>query len=466
MTVACTGAVSYQFPFIGVASTDITVLYTPVNGAVTTVSHTAYTVSLNAPVTGEIWGVGGTVNPVTPANYASGSLTITRTLPFTQTAQIGNQGNQYAIVTEEALDVLCMEIQQVAARTGSYRGVWIAGTVYNFGDIVQDGVNGAYTNNIYVCANANTSGVWATDLAAGDWVLSISVASLQPPGSFLPLTGGTVTGNLSVTGTSTLATLAVTGHSTLEGVTSTGATGTGKLVYATAPTVSALTVSDLTASQLVATNASKVLVSVTALPSGTTATTGTSGSNNTALATNAYADARQLNKAFLTSGTSWTSPSNITASTVFKITLIGGGGGCASNGGAIAGGAGAQVYWWQSGLTASTAYAYAIGAGGSNTGGTGGATNITIGTTPSAGGGVGSGTGTGGAASGGTINVPGQNGTGSAGSSAGTGGSTPYGGGSSYSTTSGNPAVGYGAGAGGEAAQAGTQGMILIEWVA
>ena len=96
-----------------------------------------------------------------------------------------------------------MEIQQVAARTGSYRGVWVSGAVYNFGDIVQDGVNGNYTNNIYVCSNGNTSTTWATDLAAGDWVLSISVATLQPPGSFLPLSGGTISGNLTVGGVTT-----------------------------------------------------------------------------------------------------------------------------------------------------------------------------------------------------------------------------------------------------------------------
>ena len=255
IVIAATGAVSYQFPFIGVSASDISVFYTNTSGTITTVPSTAYTVSLNAPVTGSIWGIGGTISMVTPSNYTSGSLTITRTLPFTQSAAISNQGNQYPIVTETALDTLCMEIQQVAARTGAYRGVWATGTVYNFGDIVQDGINGAYTNNIYVAAQGNTSGVWATDLAAGDWVLSVSVATLQPPGSFLPLTGGTISGNLTVSGTLT---------GTLTGNASTATTAT------------------------TATNAANVTGTI---GSSVTATTQAFGDNTTKPATDAFVQA-------------------------------------------------------------------------------------------------------------------------------------------------------------------------------
>ena len=167
---------------IGVATSDISVLYTPTNGTIVTVSPTAYAVSLNAPVTGQIWGVGGTISPVTPSNYSSGSLTIVRTLPFTQQSEIGNQGNEYPIVTETALDTLCMQIQQVSSRTGSYRGVWATNITYNYSDIAQDGVNGTNSGNYYLCVNANTSGVWATDLANGYWVLIIP--SVIPSASF------------------------------------------------------------------------------------------------------------------------------------------------------------------------------------------------------------------------------------------------------------------------------------------
>jgi len=61
-------------------------------------------------------------------------------------------------------------------------------------------------------------------------------------------------------------TLGVTGHVTVEGVTSTGATGTGKFVFDTAPTLGSTTVSNLTdsgltASKMTCSDGSKVLTS-------------------------------------------------------------------------------------------------------------------------------------------------------------------------------------------------------------
>jgi hypothetical protein len=50
--------------------------------------------------------------------------------------------------------------------------------------------------------------------------------------AFLPIAGGTLTGPLIVSST-----ISVSGHTTFEGVTSTGATGTGKLVYDLSPTL-------------------------------------------------------------------------------------------------------------------------------------------------------------------------------------------------------------------------------------
>ncbi len=279
ITVAATGASSYAFPFIGVVASDIVVQYTTAAGAQTTLSSGSYSVTINAPVTGQIWGVGGTISPNVPSNYSTGSFTITRTLPFTQTAQISNQGNQYPVVTESALDILEMQIQQVAARGGAYRSIWASGVVYNFGDMVQDGINGAYTNNIYVCASSNTSGVWATDLASGDWVLALAVQTLSGTAGYLPLSGGTISGNLSVSGTNTVqtssivgnqaigGTLVVTGHTTFEGVTSTGSTGTGKLVYSASPTgTGTATWTNIAATNVMTLNGSPVLDKINIVP--------------------------------------------------------------------------------------------------------------------------------------------------------------------------------------------------------
>lgn len=63
-------------------------------------------------------------------------------------------------------------VQQVA---GKWRGVWGASIAYVAGDLatVPDA-----SSNVHVCLGAHTSGVFATDLAAGHWALAIDVANL------------------------------------------------------------------------------------------------------------------------------------------------------------------------------------------------------------------------------------------------------------------------------------------------
>ncbi|MFA6076364.1 MAG: hypothetical protein WC778_11105 [Negativicutes bacterium] len=100
------------------------------------------------------------------------------------------------------------------------------------------------------------------------------------------------------------------------------------------------------------------------------------------------AKTKQLHFIALTASGNFTTPANITTSTVFEITLVGAGaGGGGSNGTSTVGGgggAGAAAKFLISGLAPSTAYAVligAFGAGGVNTGGnggTGGTTQITI----------------------------------------------------------------------------------------
>jgi hypothetical protein len=61
---------------------------------------------------------------------------------------------------------------------GTNKGEWTTSTVYVIGDTVYDGTNGASTYNVYTCSEDHTSGVWATDLAAPKWTLSINVATI------------------------------------------------------------------------------------------------------------------------------------------------------------------------------------------------------------------------------------------------------------------------------------------------
>ena len=94
------------------------------------------------------------------------------------------------------------------------------------------------------------------------------------------ITGGTIN-NASIGGTTpssvAATTLSATGHTTFEGITSTGATGTGKIVYDNTPTVvtpvlGVATATRVTVSGVVGTSATDALV----LPSGTTGQRGAS----------------------------------------------------------------------------------------------------------------------------------------------------------------------------------------------
>jgi hypothetical protein len=116
---------NFTFPFIGVASNDITVIYTDANGNQTTLTpNTQYTLTLTAPLPGAIWGLGGSVTyPLVGSPIASGTtITIARTLPYLQTVS-SNQGQAFPTAVEAALDLLSMQIQQVDALFG--RGIAI-----------------------------------------------------------------------------------------------------------------------------------------------------------------------------------------------------------------------------------------------------------------------------------------------------------------------------------------------------
>lgn len=112
---------AFTFPFVGVAASDISVVLTNSIGVQTTLAAgpgpTQYQITLNSAVSPALWGVGGTIiyNPSGTPIPSGSSLTITRTLPYTQLTSLQNQASfgQLASATEMALDQLEMQIQQV-----------------------------------------------------------------------------------------------------------------------------------------------------------------------------------------------------------------------------------------------------------------------------------------------------------------------------------------------------------------
>lgn len=123
---------------------------------------------------------------------------------LTNPQQLDGDGKwQQPVYVDQAvvMDVLTagLETHQtgIIGAQARFRGEWEANTVYLYGDTVIDGAAGADTSNIYTATITHTSGTWADDLLAGGWLLTVTA----PTGdSYLPLTGGTLTGPLTVGG--------------------------------------------------------------------------------------------------------------------------------------------------------------------------------------------------------------------------------------------------------------------------
>lgn len=108
----------FNFSFVPDSAADIVVTYTDASGVATVLPSSAYTLVINPPAPGELWGVGGSVTyPITgspPTPIATGTfLTITRAVPYEQNVSINNQGAFYPQVVEQGLDILELQIQQL-----------------------------------------------------------------------------------------------------------------------------------------------------------------------------------------------------------------------------------------------------------------------------------------------------------------------------------------------------------------
>lgn len=116
---------SFTFNFIGVATAYISVLLTDSGGVQTLLTQgsgaSQYTITLNAPVQGAIWGMGGTVvyNPSGAPIPAGSTLTIYRTLPLTQAINLQNLSSISVLGkgSETGLDTGVMQGQQISEQS-------------------------------------------------------------------------------------------------------------------------------------------------------------------------------------------------------------------------------------------------------------------------------------------------------------------------------------------------------------
>jgi len=245
----------FDFDFTVPSVEALTVFYTDADGEQTTLLSSQYNVTLNAVAPGQLWSVGGTVTyPLAGSPIAEGtSLTITRSLPYTQPVSIQNQGNFYPLVVERALDRLEMQIQQANARSGQIRGTWASGVIYDYADIVQDGAAGDGTFNLYICAIANTSTTWSADLAAGYWSLAFNAEAFPNQVSSVSVaTANGFSGSVANPTTTPQITLSTTITGILRGngtaISAATSTGSGNVVLATSPTIITPTLTSATLS--------------------------------------------------------------------------------------------------------------------------------------------------------------------------------------------------------------------------
>lgn len=292
---------TFDFAFVGDSSSDIVVQYVNITGSVVTLSSSQYTIFLNPAATGALWGIGGTITyPTVGSPIANGtSLIVSRVLPLTQETSISNQGAFTPSVIEAALDTLEMQLQQISARSGQFRGEWATATLYNFADIVIDGANGLNTGNYYSCAITNTSGVWATDLSAGDWTLAINLQSIEAEVA-------------AAAASATAAAASATSASTSASSASTSATtATTQAGIATTQATNAATSATTATTQ--ASNASASATSASS--SATSASTSATSAATSASAASTSASAAAASAASLSGGLSATSVTSVAIAT-------------------------------------------------------------------------------------------------------------------------------------------------------
>lgn len=165
--LVCTGPGDYAFGFKLLAAADLTVTHTSTTGILTTLAYgTDYTVT--------ILSQGGTVHITNIA--LTGYVDIRRTVSLEQpTNWVNNEAFDMEIL-EANFDRVVMLVQQLQQEilsqdpTLTWRGTWVTGAVYYAGQIVT-----GPDYNVYSCIAGHTAGVFADDIANGNWLQVLNI---------------------------------------------------------------------------------------------------------------------------------------------------------------------------------------------------------------------------------------------------------------------------------------------------
>lgn len=196
---------AFNFSFQVRSAADLQIYYTAADGTLNgPLASTLYSVSLNAIPAGQLWSAGGSVTyPLSGSAIATGTkLTIVRNVALLQSTSFINQGNYFPQSMEQAVDLLTMEMQQVleianralvlpidSAAGGSLPNP-IAGYALGWDPTATFITNLADVGNVTIPISIVQGGTGATSA-------STALAALGG----LPLTGGTMTGDLTIVST-------------------------------------------------------------------------------------------------------------------------------------------------------------------------------------------------------------------------------------------------------------------------
>ncbi len=175
VTLSYAGPGDYDFAFPVLQESYIDVSHRDTDGSVTALTISVdYTVALNADTSGTVTF---TWDEPSGGPY-TGDIILERNIPVEQQVDWVNGGPLDMEQLENAFDRITMIAQQlknlidVGTSAYNWRGAWSTSTFYNTNELVKE------SKNIYIVTEDHTSGVFATDLAAGRLELLIDISDI------------------------------------------------------------------------------------------------------------------------------------------------------------------------------------------------------------------------------------------------------------------------------------------------